>query len=119
MSLHLSLGRTDEATEAASSLLGCVQNDFAPWCHVAAILALRDQANVAARLLGFIDAIYAESLLPRNDLEQRSYEMLRAELPQRLPQRAIESLAADGARLTPREALAEALAALSGAAPSS
>ena len=113
MYFHLTLGRIEEAAETAVALLGCVRNDIAPWCHVAVILVLRGCERAAARMLGFIDAIYAASLLPRTSLEQHSYEMLRAELPRRLHRRTIESLAADGARLAPQETIAEAVAALS------
>jgi predicted ATPase/transcriptional regulator with XRE-family HTH domain len=113
MYLHLTLGRIEQAAEAAVSLLGCVHNDIAPWCHIAVILVMRGYERAAARLLGFIDAIYADSLLPRASLEQRSYEMLQAELPKRLPQRTIAALADDGARLAPQDAIAEAVAALS------
>jgi tetratricopeptide (TPR) repeat protein len=110
--LHLALGEIDEAAAAAHELLVGTPSDTAPWCHLAAIVALRGETDGAARLFGFIEALYAQALLPRNKMEQRSYEMLRTELQRRLAPNVFEALSAQGARLTTEEATAAVLRAL-------
>jgi len=112
VTLRLALGEFDEAAVAARSLLERTQRDTAPWCHVAAIVALRGHAEVAARLAGFIDALYAQSLLPRNRLEQGSYEILRTELRRQLTSEVIDLRGREGARFTVQEAGGESLRAL-------
>ncbi len=115
--IHLQLDEVDAAAAAARELLDGVPRDAAPWCHLAAIVALRGETDAAARLLGFIDALYAQSLLPRRGLERRSYELLRTRLRGALAERTIEELAADGARLTQDEAGTIALRALAESNP--
>jgi len=110
--LHLALGEIDEAAATARDLLTEAPRDSAPWCHLAAIVALRGEIDGAARLGGFIDALYAQNLLPRNKVEQRSYEMLRAELRQRLAPNILDALGAQGAQFTPNEAAEAAIRAL-------
>jgi predicted ATPase/transcriptional regulator with XRE-family HTH domain len=110
--IHLQLDEVDAAAAAARELLDAAPRDAAPWCHLAAIVALRGETAAAARLLGFIDALYTESLLPRRVMERRSYELLRAKLHGVLEEPAIVALAAAGSRLTPEEAGAIARRAL-------
>jgi hypothetical protein len=62
--------------------------------------------------LGFIDALYAQTLLPRRGLERRSYELLRTRLRGLLEEPAIVALAADGSLLTTEEAGTIAMRAL-------
>jgi predicted ATPase/DNA-binding XRE family transcriptional regulator len=110
--IHLQLDEVDAAAAAARELLDATPRDAAPWCHLAAIVALRGEAAAAARLLGFIDGLYAQSLLPRRGLERRSYELLRTKLRGLLEEPAIVAFAAEGSRLSPQQAGAIAMRAL-------
>jgi predicted ATPase/DNA-binding XRE family transcriptional regulator len=110
--LRLFLGDVDAAAAAGRELLDSVPSDAAPWCHLAAIVALRGETEAAARLSGFVDKIYAQSMVPGRPLEQRSLEILRSTVRGALAQHAIEALAGEGARLTQPEAGAIALRAL-------
>ena len=110
--MHLQLDEVDAAAAAARELLDAAPRDAAPWCHLAAIVALRGETAAAAQLLGFIDALYAQTLLPRRGLERRSYELLRTRLRGLLEESAIVALAADGSLLTTEEAGTIAMRAL-------
>jgi len=110
--LRLSLGDVAAAAAAGRELLDGIPADAAPWCHLAALVALRGESDVAARLSGFIDKVYAQSEVPRRDLERRSLEILRATLRDALANEAITRLAARGARLTQEEARTITLRAL-------
>jgi predicted ATPase/transcriptional regulator with XRE-family HTH domain len=110
--LRLFLGDVEAAAAAGRELLDGIPIDAAPWCHLAAIAALRGETHAAARLSGFIDNIYAQSEVPHRALERRSLEMLHTTVRERLARHTVDALRAEGARLTPAEAGALALRGL-------
>ena len=78
--------------------------------HLAVVAALRGDAERAARLLGYTDAMFRRLAYARQPVEQRGEEQARAVLAQRLDDDAAVLLAAEGEALGRDAAVAEALA---------
>lgn len=76
----------------------------------AAAAALGADPRCSARLHGYVDAMFSRVGATRQPTEQQSDDILMAVLREKLTDREIESLAAEGARLSEDKAVAEALA---------
>ena len=111
--LHLLLGETDAAAAAAKFVLDNTQsNETLVLQDVAAIAALRGRPHVAARLMGFVDALIERSSSRRDMLQQRTWDLLCASLEQQLQADIITLHRSEGARLSAKAAGAEAAATL-------
>ena len=64
----------------------------------ALIAALDGEAADAARLIGWVDAAYRRTDVPRNQWEAKSYDRLRSKLSSRLGEAELSALAVDGSR---------------------
>jgi hypothetical protein len=71
----------------------------------ALIAALEGEYPASARIVGWVDAAYAQSGDPRPLGEQQSYERLMALLEAHLVQEETNTLAAQGARWSPAQAV--------------
>ena len=78
--------------------------------HLATVAARRAQPHRAARLRGYVDAWYRSEGSERESTEQRIDYILMTALSAELSESEIEALAAEGARLSEDQAVAEALA---------
>ena len=78
--------------------------------HLAAVAARSGQPQRGARLRGYVDAWYRSEGYEREPTEQRVDEILMTALRAQLNESEIEALAAEGARLSEDQAVAEALA---------
>ena len=112
---RLLLDETEAAARAATELLARTRGVTKVWVHIAAILALRGQAEIAARIMGHVDARDARAATERSYDEQRSYERLRAVLGKDLSAGVLAARRSEGARMTEEGASAEALSALGSA----
>jgi predicted ATPase/class 3 adenylate cyclase len=79
--------------------------------HLALIMALRDQAQSAAKLLGYVDVQLKELGWKREPTEQWGYEKLAAALHEHLSDAEIEKFVAEGAVWSEDQAAEEALKA--------
>jgi tetratricopeptide (TPR) repeat protein len=114
--LRLQLGDVESAVEplrAWSKLLRENEDPTRADLEYAALaLALLRNPIAAARLLGCVRVREERAPVNRYKMRQDAYDMLWSSLRQQLDEEAIATAAADGARLTGDEAVAEALAAL-------
>jgi predicted ATPase/class 3 adenylate cyclase len=78
--------------------------------HLATIAACSGDPRSGARLRGYVDAAYRSGGAERELTEARTYEILMTALREKLGEDEIETLAAEGARLSEDQAVAEALA---------
>ncbi len=78
--------------------------------HLATVAARSGQPHRAARLRGYVDAWYRSEGYERETTEQRVDDILMTALSAQLSESEIEALAAEGARLSEDQAVAEALA---------
>ncbi|MBV8531246.1 MAG: tetratricopeptide repeat protein, partial [Candidatus Eremiobacteraeota bacterium] len=78
--------------------------------RLAIVAARSSDPHRAARLHGFVDGWYRSAGFEREPMEVRMDEILMTALREQLTGSAIETLAADGARLSEDHAVAEALA---------
>jgi hypothetical protein len=87
--------------------------------NLAAVAALWGDARKAARLRGYVHSwlLHEAHGVCRSKAEQRTYDILNAELERMLSSNEIEALGAEGARWTDNEAVAEALAISADAIP--
>jgi predicted ATPase/DNA-binding XRE family transcriptional regulator len=67
--------------------------------HLAAVAAMSGDAELAARLKGYVDAWYAAEHVTRSATDAKSYHILVAALAERLDEATIERLAGEGALL--------------------
>ena len=77
--------------------------------HIALLLALRGEVNVAARLIGYINVQLKELGYERQFTEKWGLEKLMAALREQLDEAEIEKLAAEGAAWSEDQAADEAL----------
>jgi predicted ATPase len=111
--LHLLLGEADAAAAEARAVLSVARSDESLIVeYVAAIAALRGHPHVAARLMGFIDALLTRVPGNRDALQQRAWELLCTSVAKQLHPDVIALLRTEGASLSAQAASAEALAAL-------
>jgi hypothetical protein len=78
--------------------------------HLATVAACDGDARRGARLRGYVDAWYRTAGYERERTEQHIDELLTNALNEKLGPAEIEALAAEGARLSEDQAVAEALA---------
>jgi hypothetical protein len=75
--LHLLLGETAAAASAVKVVLEKSRADESPAVQYAAAIApLRGHAHVAARLMGFVDALFERLPSQCDSLQQRAWELL-------------------------------------------
>jgi predicted ATPase/class 3 adenylate cyclase len=79
--------------------------------HLATVAACSGDPRRGARLRGYVDAWYRSEGYEREATEQRVDELLASALSEKLSPGDIEAFAAEGARLSEDQAVAEALAA--------
>jgi predicted ATPase/tetratricopeptide (TPR) repeat protein len=77
--------------------------------HLGAVAALRNQPHRAARLLGYVNALFDRFGVPRDPIDQRGYDILSTSLQRQLPGNEIAAFAAQGAAFAEHEAIEEAL----------
>ena len=70
------------------------------------------RGTAAARLVGCVRTLEERLHFPRTVSRQDAYDLLHSSLAQQLSAAALVAATSDGARLTPDEAIAEALAGL-------
>jgi predicted ATPase/transcriptional regulator with XRE-family HTH domain/Tfp pilus assembly protein PilF len=78
--------------------------------HLATVAARSGDAASAARLCGYVDAWYRNEGCQRELTEQRSYELLRAALHEKLGDGELAVFTEQGARFSEEQAVAKALA---------
>ncbi|HVN68424.1 MAG TPA: helix-turn-helix domain-containing protein [Candidatus Binatia bacterium] len=110
---RLMLGDVDGAYLTAREALALVQGaqtfeTTVAIQHLATVAALRGDAELAARLSGYVDAWYARVGYERDVTERKTSEVLTAALRARLSEDEIAALAAAGAHLTEEQAAADA-----------
>jgi hypothetical protein len=111
--LHLLLGEADAAEAAARVVLNAAGRDEALVVQYAAgVASLRGHPDVAARLMGFIEASLERFPLRRDSLQQRTWDLLCASVAKALHPDVLAILRSEGARLSAQAAVAEATAAL-------
>jgi tetratricopeptide (TPR) repeat protein len=111
--LHLLLGEADAAAAEARALLSLARSDESLVVeYVAAIAAFRGHPHVAARLMGFIDALLTRVPGHRDTLQQQACELLSTSVSEQLHPDVIALRRAEGASLSAQAASVEALAAL-------
>jgi predicted ATPase/DNA-binding XRE family transcriptional regulator len=113
---RIALGELTEARLAAREALQLARGAY-PFPVInaiqhlaAAAAALGADPRCSARLRGYVDALFCSGGAVRQPTEQHSDDILMAVLRQKLTASEIESLAAEGARLSEDKAVAEALA---------
>jgi predicted ATPase/class 3 adenylate cyclase len=112
---RLALDEIDEVErEARASLALCRQLQSPQMTvvaieHLANVAAARNDARLAGRLSGYVNAWYEREGLEREWTEARCHELLLRRLCELLPQADIERYADEGVALTEDEAAAEAL----------
>lgn len=111
---NISLGHLDAADEAAREALRWGRKAQSTplvafgFQHLAAIAALRDETQLAARLRGYVDILLQELGIHRQRTEKWSYEKLMTALRAHLSEAEIEKLAAEGAAWSEDQAVEEA-----------
>lgn len=78
--------------------------------HLATVAICNGDVRRGGRLLGYVDARFLNEHYARESTEQRAYELVLTALREQLSDSEIEGLAAEGARLSEDQAIAEALA---------
>ncbi|HEV2909428.1 MAG TPA: adenylate/guanylate cyclase domain-containing protein [Candidatus Eremiobacteraceae bacterium] len=112
---RIALGDLDGALALAREGLTLARRVQSPFLiayvlqHLALIMALRDQTQSAAKLLGHVDAQLKELGWEREPTEQWGYEKLMAALREHLSSTEIEKLAAEGATWPEDKAAEETL----------
>jgi tetratricopeptide (TPR) repeat protein len=109
--LRLLQGDIVRAVAAVRQLLVITRGPTTVWRHIAAAVALQGHVHLAARLLGFVDATPPE-IWATDPIEQRSYDLLRTAVCERLPSHIVEDRRAEGKQMTPQDASKEVLAVL-------
>jgi hypothetical protein len=116
VNMQLLLGEIDAAAESTNDLLGRmrpIMSSSYPACEYAAsVAAMRGHGHIAARILGFIDAVEARIHFVRGNARRATYDALRALLARQLDEKAFVAEMAIGARWTSEKAIADAHAAL-------
>jgi hypothetical protein len=111
--LYLLLGEPDAARPVAKVVLNAMRADETLVVqYVAGIAALGGHPHVAARLMGYVDALLERVPSQRDLLQQRAWELLCTSLAEQLHPDVLVLRRAEGARLDAQAAGAEALAAL-------
>ena len=111
--VHLLLGEPDEAEAAVRVVLDLTQSDESLVVqYVAGIAALRGYPHVAARLMGFIDALLDRVPSQRDSLQQQTWDVLCASVSRQLEPEVMALRRTEGRSLSNKAASAEALAAL-------
>jgi hypothetical protein len=107
-----SLGKSDEARTAALDAIRLGSGSFVavPLQHIAAIIAPTD-ARRAARLLGYVDAVFASTAFTRQHSERFTYDALMASLNTQLSEDALAECMREGASMSERLAVQQATAA--------
>jgi hypothetical protein len=77
--------------------------------HFAHLVAMRGELQISGRLIGFVDGLYAEYGLQREQAEQWSFERVMALLNERMSETEIAALAEDGRVWSEDRAVDEAL----------
>jgi tetratricopeptide (TPR) repeat protein len=109
----IALERIDEARSIAGEALSLALKTHEPWSitlavqHIAAIV-LRQDARLAAQLLGFVDGRIAEVSGRRDFTEQREYDFALALLRESLPADELAALLSDGSSWPAERAIAAA-----------
>jgi len=112
---RIALNQHDEAAadaRRALSMLRESQNSYDIGIavqHLALIAALRGDAQRASRLTGYVDAYFKSSGIQREPTEKWCYDRIIAALHDQLEEHKISLLMSDGASLSEREAVAQAL----------
>jgi predicted ATPase/DNA-binding XRE family transcriptional regulator len=106
------LGDVDKGAPVARELLERTRGETVAWHYIAAILALRDNGETAATLMGFVNAVRALSPLVHDPFIEQSCELIKTAVHSRLPADIVAACSAAGAALTKRQACTLALAAL-------
>lgn len=112
----ISLGQIDEALVAVREGLTLVRergDGFGVAIgigHTARIAAETQRCEVAARLLGYVDAFYARVGSVREPTEQRGYDRTRSLIAAALPAERVTALTGEGAAMEQSAAVEEALA---------
>ena len=112
---HIALDDLTAASEAASNALRWAHHvqskSKLAWIlqHCALIAAKRGDVRAAARLLGYVDAQYAELGLERESTERWGYERLVALLRERLSEAEIALSRSEGAIMSEEQAIDETL----------
>jgi tetratricopeptide (TPR) repeat protein len=111
---HLSLGNVDAARDDATAALKYGWNNdvvctLTAMQHLASVAALKGDAELSARLIGFVDAERIRVSLSREVAEKRSYHFLVEKLAVLLESDAIVGLALEGSSLMKDEAFELAL----------
>jgi hypothetical protein len=111
--LHLLLDDPDAAEWAARAVLDTVRSDESLAIqYVAGVAAMRGHPHVAARLMGFVDALLSRRPQQRDLLQQQTWDLLRTSLEHQLQPDVLSARRAEGANLTAKAVTAEAFAAL-------
>ena len=112
----LALDDLDEATRYALAAIeagrqaGSQQATLGAFAARGAVFARRGRLEIAARMLGYIDATALRSTLVPDRIEQRLYDALRAPLEADLDAKLLAALSSEGALWSEERAAAEALA---------
>jgi predicted ATPase/class 3 adenylate cyclase len=111
---RIALGDVPGARVAARDVLRLGRGAYVPQVpvamqHLAAVAALNGDSHRAAKLRGYVDSWYRTQGYEREPTERHVYEILTSALRERLADAEIEALAADGARFSEDQAVAEAL----------
>jgi hypothetical protein len=116
VNMQLLLGDVEAAAASTKELLGRMRPTMSssyPACEYAAsIAAMHGNWRLAARLIGFVDAIDARIHFLRINMRQMTYDALRARLERELDEQTLGAECSAGARWSPDTAIAQAYAAL-------
>lgn len=107
---RLILGDVDAAEVSVREMLACGGADETAVLYLAAIAARRGQSEIAARFMGFGDALLTKKPTLRDPLQDPIRDSLITSLRERLPEDAIVALAAEGATWTLQRVTDEARA---------
>jgi tetratricopeptide (TPR) repeat protein len=100
-------GKADAARTAALEAIDSGSGSFVavPLQHLAAVIALSDPKR-AARILGYVDAVFASTAFARQYTEDFTYRALIDTLHQRLDEDTIAACMRDGASMNEKHAVA-------------
>jgi tetratricopeptide (TPR) repeat protein len=107
----VALGKLEEGRRAAVEGLDLAAASQDPFLvaiaiqHAALLAALHEGTDIAARLLGYVDAQFSKLGYTRETTEQWSYERLSTALNERLAADELEGLRREGAALAEEQAL--------------
>lgn len=101
-----SLGKTREALEAALAAMELGSGSFVavPLQHIAAIMAPLDPKR-AARLLGYVDAVFRSAAFSRQFTENYTYDALMRTLRDSLDEETLNECMRQGAAMTDKHAM--------------